>query len=274
MLPELVRGREAWHAVIYGVTKSRTRLSDWTELNWTIMLSCSAVARLPSWLSRYRICLQCRKSGFDSWVGKIPLEKEMATHSSILAWRILMGRGAWEATVHGVAESDTTQQLNHHQSLSHVQLFATPWTIACQAPLSMGLSWQEYWSGLPFPPLGDLPDPWVKPVSPPSPTLVHGFFLTEPSGKSHPNTISAALSISLVSILFRIHINYFSQRLDLEVELSFHKVTCGIPSWIIQNGPYWILAGGSLDPIQKGESIINKCKITNVLNVSFFVPTL
>ena len=83
----------------------------------------------------------------------------MATHSSILAWRILMGRGAWEATVHGVAESDTTQQLNHHQSLSHVQLFATPWTIACQAPLSMGLSWQEYWSGLPFPPLGDLPEP-------------------------------------------------------------------------------------------------------------------
>ena len=42
------------------------------------------------------------------------------------------------------------------QSLSHVQLFATPWTIACQAPLSMEFSRQEYWSGLPFPTLGDL----------------------------------------------------------------------------------------------------------------------
>ena len=41
---------------------------------------------------------------------------------------------------------------------SHGQLFATPWTIAHQVPLSMGFSRQEYWSGLPFPPLGDIPD--------------------------------------------------------------------------------------------------------------------
>ena len=41
--------------------------------------------------------------------------------------------------------------------LSCVQPCETTWIIACQAPLSMGLSWQEYWSGLPFPPLGDLP---------------------------------------------------------------------------------------------------------------------
>ena len=47
------------------------------------------------------------------------------------------------------------------QSLSHIQLFATPWTVACQAPLSMGFSRQEYWSGLPFPPPGDLPKPIV-----------------------------------------------------------------------------------------------------------------
>ena len=48
---------------------------------------------------------------------------------------------------------------------SHVLLFATPWTLACQAPLSVGFSRQEYWSGLPFPPPGDLPDPGIKPVS-------------------------------------------------------------------------------------------------------------
>ena len=41
--------------------------------------------------------------------------------------------------------------------------FATPWTVACQAPLSMGFSRQEYWSGLPFPSPGDLPDPGIKP---------------------------------------------------------------------------------------------------------------
>ena len=46
---------------------------------------------------------------------------------------------------------------------SHVQLFATPWTIAHQAPLSMGFSKQEYWSGFPCPPPGDLPNPGIKP---------------------------------------------------------------------------------------------------------------
>ena len=52
------------------------------------------------------------------------------------------------------------------KSLSHVQLFATPWTVARQAPLSMGLSRQEYWSGVPFPSQGELPDRRIEPRSP------------------------------------------------------------------------------------------------------------
>ena len=52
------------------------------------------------------------------------------------------------------------------KSLSHVQFFATPWTVAYQAPPSMGFSRQEYWSGLPFPSPGDLTDPGIKPSSP------------------------------------------------------------------------------------------------------------
>ena len=51
-------------------------------------------------------------------------------------------------------------------SFSHVQLFATPWTTAYQAPLSMGFSRQEYWNGLPFPSPGDLPNPGIEPRSP------------------------------------------------------------------------------------------------------------
>ena len=54
---------------------------------------------------------------------------------------------------------------------SHVWLFATLWTVACQAPLSMGFSRQEYWSGLPYPPPRDLPDPGIKPTSPAVPAL-------------------------------------------------------------------------------------------------------
>ena len=63
--------------------------------------------------------------------------------------------------------------------LSHVRFFATPWTVARQALLSMGFLRQEYWSGLPFPSPGDPPDPKVKPKSP---TLVGGFFTTELPG--------------------------------------------------------------------------------------------
>ena len=50
--------------------------------------------------------------------------------------------------------------------LSHVWLFAISWTVACQVPLSMGFPRQEYWSGLPFPPPGDLPNPGIEPSSP------------------------------------------------------------------------------------------------------------
>ena len=60
---------------------------------------------------------------------------------------------------------------------SHVRLFATPWTVARQAPLSMGFFRQEYWSGLPCPPPGDLPHPGIEPVSL-SPALAGGFFPT------------------------------------------------------------------------------------------------
>ena len=52
------------------------------------------------------------------------------------------------------------------KSLSHVRPFATPWTVAYQAPLSMGFSKQEYWSGLPFPSPEDLPDPGIEPRPP------------------------------------------------------------------------------------------------------------
>ena len=51
------------------------------------------------------------------------------------------------------------------QLLSCMTLFSTPWTVAHQAPPSMGFSWQEYWSELPFPPPGDLPDSGIEPVS-------------------------------------------------------------------------------------------------------------
>ena len=68
-------------------------------------------------------------------------------------------------------------------SLSHGRLCATFWTAARQAPLSMGLSRQENWSGLPCPPPGRLPHPGMEPMSPVSSTLWVDSWLTEPLGK-------------------------------------------------------------------------------------------
>ena len=95
----------------------------------------------------------------------------------------VMDREAWHAAVHDVAKSRTWQSNwtpaklhvseNGHSYVgiralsrfSCVQLFVTPWTVARQAPLLMGFSRQEYWSGLPCPSPEDIPDPGIKPVS-------------------------------------------------------------------------------------------------------------
>ena len=68
------------------------------------------------------------------------------------------------------------------QTFSRVWLFVTPWSIAQQAPLSMGFSRQEYWGGSPLPPSRGLPNPEIEPVSLESPALAGGFFITSTRG--------------------------------------------------------------------------------------------
>ena len=129
--------RGAWWAAVHGVAKSRTRLSDFTF-------------------------------AFHFHA----LEKEMATHSSVLAWRIpgtgepggLSSMGSQSRTRLKRLSSSSSSSIV--KSPSHVRLFVNPWTVASQALLSMGFSRQGYWSGLPFPSPGDLPDPGIKPRSP------------------------------------------------------------------------------------------------------------
>ena len=64
---------------------------------------------------------------------------------------------------------------------------ATSWTVACQAPLSMGFFRQQYWSGLPVPSPGDLPDPGIEAMSPVSPELQANSLSTEPLWRAHQN---------------------------------------------------------------------------------------
>ena len=99
------------------------------------------------------------------------------------------------------------------KSLSRVQLFVTPWTVAQQAPPSMGFSRQEYWSGLPFLSLGDLPDPGIKPRSP---ALQADALTSEPPGKpqkahgNHPfDHLLSGASILFFSILSPLRVHYW-----------------------------------------------------------------
>ena len=84
------------------------------------------------------------------------------------------------------------------KSLSRVRLFATPWTVAYQAPPSMGFSRQEYWSGLPFPSPGDLPNPGIEPVSP---ALQTDTLPSEPPGKPCTSLVM------LITVMFGSHIS-------------------------------------------------------------------
>ena len=85
----------------------------------------------------------------------------------------------------------------HAHSLSHVRLFATPWTIARQAPLSMGFSRQEYWSGLPFPTPGDLPNSGIEAASLESSALV---YLVSNRSNSHDIILTQTSNVSMVHI--------------------------------------------------------------------------
>ena len=84
------------------------------------------------------------------------------------------------------------------KSLSHVRLFVTPWTVAYQAPPSMGFSRQEYWSGLPFPSPGDLPKPGIEPVSS---ALQTDTLPSEPPGKPCTSLVM------LITVMFGSHIS-------------------------------------------------------------------
>ena len=133
-------------------------------------------ALLAKWLVKEGDAIKKEQPLFSLETGKSSFE-ELSKHEGVLL-KIFIPEG--EDT-----NPDIVQCIYTHSSvllLSCAQLFAMVWTVALQAPLSMGFFRQEYWSGLPFPPLGDLPNPEIEPSSPAS---SGGFFTTEPPGKPH-----------------------------------------------------------------------------------------
>ena len=139
-LRELVMDREAWSAAIHGVAKSRTRLSDWSDL------------------IRFKNFYQCVKYAVVFHWGKTLHLKHFYRPFYSSAKCLLVIESV------GFLFYSSLNSLCVCVLVSHVRLFAIPWT--CKAPLSMKFSRQEYWSGLSCPPPGHLPDPGINTMSP------------------------------------------------------------------------------------------------------------
>ena len=102
---------------------------------------------------------------------------------------------------------------------SCAQLFVSLWTAAHLAPLSMGVSRQDYWSGMPCPSAGDLPDPGSEPRSPASPALAGGFFTIEPPGKPQSVQLSPKVQLRLVCIC-SVMLDFLSCCIDFIANIS------------------------------------------------------
>ena len=145
------------------------------------------------------------------------------------------------------------------QSLSCVRLFAIPCTVACQTPLSMGFSKQEYWSGLPCPSPGDLPDPGIEPGSA---VLQADSLLSEPPGKpllwdkgtkyvpcqfEHQNDAQILKARSWVEFL---HHDFCSPILHAQAAAPHPATPC--PWWESENQQYWQGPWTSCKPRETG----------------------
>jgi len=102
------------------------------------------------------------------------------------------------------------------QFLSHVRLFVTPWTVACQAPLSMRYSRQEYWSGLTFSSPGDLPNPGIKPASP---ALKVDILSPEPPGNVITMSNYCCSDILILNLIF---CEYFYSQSGSQLPLLYY----------------------------------------------------
>ena len=177
----VVDGQGSLACCSHGVTKSQTWLSDWTDL---IVLIRKALDAGKDWSKRKRGRQRMR------WLDIITSSMDMNLSK---LQETVKDRVAWHATVDRVTKSQT--QLSHWtiavlrivwslflcvhaQSLQSCPTLCDLMAVAHQACIFMGLSQEEYWSGLPGPPPGDLPDPGIESASLAAPALTDGLFTT------------------------------------------------------------------------------------------------
>ena len=177
LLPDSFRSTSFW-----------TMWHDYVALRWLPLwlmvspesLECDIPEQTQAWEEgrRKHICKQTVWGSFSICLFWKPVEVQLSTHHWILRpLGSMCCHTSAECVTQGLTLSDpwfwegwARESLSNLtmkvKSLSHARLFATPWTVAYQAPPSMGFCRQEYWSGLPFPSPGDLPNPGIEPRFP------------------------------------------------------------------------------------------------------------
>ena len=128
---------------------------------------CDDISGFPNILvGKKKTHLQCRRLQFNSWVRKIHRRRDRLP---TLVFLVFPCGSAVKESACNAGDLGSIPGSGRSPG-SHVRLSATPWTVVHQTPLSIGF-YRQYWSGLPFPSPGDLPNPWIKPTSLVSPAL-------------------------------------------------------------------------------------------------------